>query len=208
MILKNLFRANDWKLSEFLALVGSVQFALLGLALLGALGYEVPLARPVIGFVYLTFVPGMLLLRIFRVHGLSGAESTLYAAGMSLLFDMRALRALGAAREAAVFATAPFVGAALAMPLLGERPTARTLGAGLAMGVGVGLLVLARHRHLHRHQELDHDHLHVHDDHHRHAHEGPAVEPHAHPHRHAALVHDHPHVSDVHHRHAHDPAST
>jgi drug/metabolite transporter (DMT)-like permease len=127
--------------------------------------------------------------------------------GLSLLLDVRALRLLGAAREAAVFGTAPFVGAVLAVPLLDERPTARTLGAGLAMAAGVALLVVARHRHLHRHAELEHDHLHVHDEHHRHEHAGgPVQEPHAHPHRHAALVHDHPHVSDLHHRHAHEPA--
>ena len=41
--------------------------------------------------------------------------------GMSLLLDMRALRLLGAAREAGFFATAPFIGAVVAVPVLGER---------------------------------------------------------------------------------------
>jgi drug/metabolite transporter (DMT)-like permease len=123
--------------------------------------------------------------------------------GASIVLDVYALRLLGAAREAAFFATAPFVGALAALPLLGER-----LGPsdGLAMAImagGVALLLRERHGHLHAHEEMEHDHVHVHDEHHRHAHDGPVTEPHAHPHRHAPLVHDHPHVSDLHHRHRH-----
>jgi drug/metabolite transporter (DMT)-like permease len=57
--------------------------------------------------------------------------------GLSIVFDVYALRYLGAAREAAVFATAPFLGALAALPVLGER-LGRTdaIGAGLML-VGV-----------------------------------------------------------------------
>ena len=41
--------------------------------------------------------------------------------GLSTLLDAYALRFVGAAREAAYFATAPFFGALVAVPLLGER---------------------------------------------------------------------------------------
>jgi uncharacterized membrane protein len=88
MRVKDVFRINDWKISEFFIFICSIQFALLGLALLGVMGYEVPLVRPIVGFVYLTFVPGALLLRILRVHKASGTESILYIAGLSLAFDM------------------------------------------------------------------------------------------------------------------------
>lgn len=123
--------------------------------------------------------------------------------GASILLDAYALRLLGAAREAAYFATAPFLGAAIAIPLLDERPSISALAGGALMVLGVVLLFRARHQHLHTHEALEHEHLHVHDEHHQHTHEGPVTEPHAHPHRHAALVHDHPHVSDLHHRHRH-----
>lgn len=123
--------------------------------------------------------------------------------GLSLLLDIYALRLLGAAREAAFFATAPFLGAALAGPLTGAWPQPRELAGGAVMVLGVVLLVRARHGHVHRHDAIEHDHVHVHDAHHQHPHEGPVTEPHAHPHRHAPLVHDHPHVSDAHHRHRH-----
>ncbi len=88
MSVKNILRVNDWKITEFLIVVFSLQFGLLGLCLLDALGCQVPLARPIAGFVYLTFVPGVLLLRILKVHKKSAVETVLYAAGLSLVFDM------------------------------------------------------------------------------------------------------------------------
>jgi drug/metabolite transporter (DMT)-like permease len=125
--------------------------------------------------------------------------------GVSVVLDAYALRLVGAAREAAYFATAPFVGALGALLLLGESVGAFQGMAMLAMIVGVGLLIRERHSHVHEHGTLDHEHLHVHDEHHRHEHGpgDPAGEPHAHTHRHAPLVHDHPHVPDAHHRHRH-----
>lgn len=123
--------------------------------------------------------------------------------GASLALDMQALRLIGAAREAAFFATAPFIGAVLAVPIVGDRVGWPELVAGLLMGSGVLVLVRERHGHEHTHATLEHDHAHHHDEHHAHAHDGEVVEPHAHPHAHVALTHDHPHVSDVHHRHEH-----
>ena len=127
------------------------------------------------------------------------------AYGASVLLDAFALRLLGAAREAAFFATAPFAGALLSIPVLGERLGGLQIGAGLVMVVGVALLVRERHGHEHTHEPLEHAHRHVHDAHHQHPHpEGvDPGEPHVHPHRHAPLTHVHAHVSDAHHRHAH-----
>lgn len=123
--------------------------------------------------------------------------------GASIVLDMRALRLLGAAREAAYFATAPFIGAIAAVPLLGERLRPLDALAGALMASGVVLLIRERHGHTHVHEALEHDHAHVHDEHHRHDHGGPVSEPHSHPHTHAPIAHDHPHVSDLHHRHRH-----
>jgi len=134
--------------------------------------------------------------------------------GVSVVLDFQALRVLGAAREAAYFATAPFAGALLAIPLLGQRPGLRELAAAVAMAAGVVLLLRDRHGHPHTHEALEHDHLHVHDEHHQHFQDhlhihphlpGAAApgEPHAHPHRHEPITHEHPHTSDIHHRHRH-----
>jgi drug/metabolite transporter (DMT)-like permease len=125
--------------------------------------------------------------------------------GLSIVLDTYALRLLGAAREAAFFATAPFIGALAAVLILGDRPSISMVAAAAAMLAGVVLLVTERHTHEHTHEELEHDHLHSHDEHHQHAHEPGqgTTEPHAHPHRHASLTHNHAHLPDAHHRHRH-----
>ncbi len=125
--------------------------------------------------------------------------------GISLILDMRALRLLGAAREAGFFATAPFIGALVAVPVLGERWGAHEAASSVLMITGVAVLLRAHHTHSHRHEAVEHDHIHHHEEHHDHRHDEEAVlqEPHAHPHRHLPLAHDHPHVSELHHRHDH-----
>lgn len=126
--------------------------------------------------------------------------------GASVVLDSYALRLLGAAREAAYFATAPFLGTILATVVLQERLTAIDLVAMAAMCGGVVLLLRERHAHSHRHEPLAHEHSHTHgDEHHRHNHDAGSApgEPHVHWHRHDAIEHDHPHTPDAHHRHDH-----
>jgi drug/metabolite transporter (DMT)-like permease len=124
--------------------------------------------------------------------------------GLALRLYLRAQRAIGAARTGAVFAAAPFVGAAIAWAM-GERPGGvATLLASLLCAAGLGLQLTEGHEHLHEHGAIEHDHVHAHDDgHHDHPHEPPPAGPHAHPHRHEAVAHAHPHGLDVHHRHKH-----
>jgi len=124
--------------------------------------------------------------------------------GASILLDMYALRLVGAAREAAYFATAPFIGAVAAMPLTGAILAPSEMIAGGLMALGVVALLREHHSHLHVHEPIEHEHMHEHDDHHQHQHDERVAGPHSHVHRHEPLVHDHPHVSDLHHRHRHD----
>ena len=125
--------------------------------------------------------------------------------GVSLVLFVLALRHLGAARTGAYFALAPFIGATLAILVLGEPLTLRLLLAGGLMAAGLWLHLAERHEHEHGHAADEHEHRHSHDIHHRHAHapDDPSGEPHTHRHRHAALRHKHPHYPDLHHRHAH-----
>ena len=125
--------------------------------------------------------------------------------GVSLALFVLGLRHLGAARTGAYFSLAPFVGAALAVPVLGESVSARLLVAGALMGLGLWLHLAERHEHDHAHETTEHEHRHRHDAHHRHDH-APGLdpgEPHTHAHVHARLVHRHPHYPDLHHRHGH-----
>lgn len=125
--------------------------------------------------------------------------------GISLVCFVLALRGLGAARTGAYFATAPFMGAAMAVAFMGESVTVGFWVALALMGLGVWLHVTENHEHAHVHAPLEHSHPHVHDSHHQHAHggEGASAEPHEHWHRHVEIRHKHPHFPDIHHGHRH-----
>ncbi len=127
----------------------------------------------------------------------------LFGYGVSVVLHMLAMRELGAARQGAIFASAPFAGALAAIPILGERLSAREGIAGAVMAAGVAVILRTRHGHVHTHEPLSHDHLHVHDEHHAHEHDAPVAGSHSHPHVHAPLTHDHEHTPDAHHRHEH-----
>ncbi|MEO8159338.1 MAG: EamA family transporter [Betaproteobacteria bacterium] len=124
--------------------------------------------------------------------------------GVSLVLFIHAMRHLGSARAGAHFSTAPFMGAAIAVLLLGDEISLAIVAATLVMAVATWLVLSERHAHLHTHEAHGHDHRHVHDTHHQHAHDrevGP--EPHSHEHQHEPLTHAHPHLPDLHHRHQH-----
>ncbi len=136
--------------------------------------------------------------------------------GISIWLDLIALRHLGAAREAVIFSTAPFVGALFALIVLREATTFKLAAAAALMAGGVILLLRENHSHWHQHHSLFHAHRPRHDPsdsdlHHDHSHSPDqliGIDPeqpfwHAHEHQHAAVAHTHPHVSDAHHRHRH-----
>ncbi len=128
--------------------------------------------------------------------------------GVSLAMFVLGLRHLGTARTGAYFSLAPFVGAVLAVFMLGEPLSAKLLIAGGLMGLGLWLHLSERHEHEHAHEPMEHEHRHTHDEHHQHEHTPGIIpaEPHSHRHRHTRLVHRHPHYPDLHHRHGHEHA--
>ncbi len=127
------------------------------------------------------------------------------AYGASLALFVVGLRHLGTARTGAYFSVAPFFGAVLAIPLLGEAVSQQLFIAGALMALGVWLHLTEHHSHEHTHEALVHEHEHVHDVHHSHAHDESQVPSgkHRHRHRHEDLTHAHAHFPDAHHRHDH-----
>lgn len=128
--------------------------------------------------------------------------------GASLVLFVLGLRHLGTARTGAYFSVAPFVGALLAIVLLGEAVTWPLLAAGLLMAIGVALHLTERHAHAHQHEPMTHEHAHEHgagDLHHDHVHVPPvpAGTRHVHAHEHEPVRHSHAHFPDAHHRHVH-----
>ena len=79
-----MFLVNDWQIKNCLWLVLSSLVAILGLIGLAALGFDIPGLRQIAGFVFLTFIPGILILRILRIHSVSIIEALVYSVGLSL----------------------------------------------------------------------------------------------------------------------------
>lgn len=132
-----------------------------------------------------------------------GATLGFLGYGVSLAAFVVGLRELGTARTGAYFSTAPFVGAAVAVALLGEPITLRLGIAAALMGLGVWLHLTERHEHEHEHEAVEHEHAHEHDAHHRHHDGDESAGVHVHRHRHPPMVHRHPHYPDAHHQHRH-----
>ena len=125
--------------------------------------------------------------------------------GASIALYIVAAQELGATRAQAVFASAPFVGAALAFAFLGEPIRFIFVAAAALLVPSVAALFASRHAHIHAHGRVAHTHGHRHDDgHHLHLHPSQATSlRHTHAHDHDPLTHAHPHWPDVHHRHDH-----
>jgi len=79
---------NDWPIKKCLVLSGSLLLALLGLIGLAALGFDIPILRQIVGFLFLTLIPGILILRILKIHDVHIVESLVYSVGLSLAFVM------------------------------------------------------------------------------------------------------------------------
>lgn len=181
----------DNNLTRKLSSADPVQIAMIKGLVAGAVNLSLALARGA------TF-PAMPSVAAAGIIGLVGY-------GISLVLFVLALRNLGSARTGAYFSTAPFIGAAFAILLLGDPITGRLIMAAVLMSIGVYFHVAERHEHDHVHEPLQHDHRHVHDEHHQHEHgpDDPPGEPHSHDHKHVPLRHRHPHFPDLHHRHGH-----
>lgn len=125
--------------------------------------------------------------------------------GLSLVFFVLGLRHIGAARTGAYFSLAPFIGAGIAIALLGDHVSTQFVIASIFMGVGIWLHIIEYHAHKHQHDAMRHSHSHTHDEHHLHKHQpgDPAGEPHSHSHKHLPSTHSHPHFPDIHHQHKH-----
>lgn len=80
----NPLQMNDWKIRKFLTIILAIQFAMWGAIGLDAIGLQIPILRPLIGIIYLTFIPGIIILRILKLHKLGNIETVLYAVGLSI----------------------------------------------------------------------------------------------------------------------------
>ncbi len=80
----NIFELNDWKISRFFTFILSIQVALIVTICLDAINLHIPLIRELLSFIYLLFIPGILILRILKLHKLGTIRTVLYSCGLSI----------------------------------------------------------------------------------------------------------------------------
>ena len=88
MKITNPIKINDWNNRRSLILILCLQVAITGLIILDQLGFHVPFLRTILGVIYLIIVPGMLILKILRIHELETINTLLYSIGLSLTLLM------------------------------------------------------------------------------------------------------------------------
>jgi uncharacterized membrane protein len=79
---------TGWGAKKFLVMVIVIQLAMVGLIGLASLGHDVPVLRQLVAFVYLTFIPGLVILRVLRMRDLGSIKTLVYSVGLSLAFVM------------------------------------------------------------------------------------------------------------------------
>lgn len=77
------FATAKWKPTNFLAII-----LLLQCTLYSTIIFNIPVARQIIGFLYLTFIPGLVLIRLIRLKELDTIETVLFSVGLSIGFLM------------------------------------------------------------------------------------------------------------------------
>jgi uncharacterized membrane protein len=88
MLVRDIFTVNDWDIRSALILAISLKLAFLGSVILDILGIPLPIIRPATGFLILTFIPGMLVLRVLRIHHIGALKTLVYSVGFSLAILM------------------------------------------------------------------------------------------------------------------------
>lgn len=85
MLITNPIQMNDWKITKFLKVIFIIQFVIWSAIGIDAIGLQIPILRQFIGFIYLSFVPGIIILRILKLHKLGNIETLLYTVGLSIV---------------------------------------------------------------------------------------------------------------------------
>lgn len=88
MNILNPFQMNDWEIFKFLNVIILFQLLILIIFTIDTLIIHIPIIREIIGFIYLTFIPGILTLRILKIHEIGNIETLLYSVGLSLTILM------------------------------------------------------------------------------------------------------------------------
>ena len=85
---------NDWPVKKLIAFSASILLLALLIEACSSAGAQIPFVTQAVGYILITFVPGLLLLRILRVHNTGFIECIGYSAGLSLALAMAIMTAI------------------------------------------------------------------------------------------------------------------
>lgn len=88
MMIINPFKATEWKFITLFRVILAVQISLCGLICLEAMNIVFPFLRQFIGFIYISFIPGVLVVRILKLKKVETIDSLIYSLGFSIIFLM------------------------------------------------------------------------------------------------------------------------
>ena len=87
-LVPDLLQANDWKFGRFVALVLTLQAIVLLLIFLDGYGLVPLYLRELVTFLFYTYIPGLVLLRVLRMHRLGGVMTALLSVAVSVVVMM------------------------------------------------------------------------------------------------------------------------
>ena len=79
---------NDLEIGKFLKVVLAVQLTVLGAIGLDMIGLNIPFLRQIIGFIFLTILPGLLILQILKLNKMGLTEKFVLSVGLGVSFLM------------------------------------------------------------------------------------------------------------------------
>lgn len=88
MEFRNVFTLNDWRFKEFAIAIIILQILMWIVGILSINEIHIPIFNDIITLLYLALVPGILILRILRLHKLGNTFTTLLSVGLSILSVM------------------------------------------------------------------------------------------------------------------------
>ena len=62
----NIFKINNWGIKNFLTIIAVIQIFILSLITMDLMGINIPFLRQLIGLIYITFIPGFLILKFLN----------------------------------------------------------------------------------------------------------------------------------------------
>jgi len=82
--IRNPLQINDWPIIGFLKVILGIQLAVWLIIGLDVLDWQIPGLRQIICFIYIIYIPGVIILRVLRLHKLGNIETLLYSVGLSV----------------------------------------------------------------------------------------------------------------------------